>query len=393
MSTEFVNSVVAAIRNVTGGPSALHEPIFQGMEGRYVQQCVDTGWVSSVGAFVDRVESDLCGITGTKFAIATVNGTSALHIALLLAGVQRNEEVIVPALTFVGTANAISYCGAVPHFVDVCSKTLGMDAELLEEYLEAVAEVVGDGVRNRQTGRRIAAIVPMHTFGHPCDIVSLGALANRYRIPLVEDAAESLGSLYQQKHTGTFGRLGILSFNGNKIVTSGGGGAILTDDPALARQAKHLTTTAKVPHKWEYIHDCTGFNYRMPNINAALACAQLEQLPQFIEIKRSTALLYQEAFSGIDGVTVIVEPEGCKSNYWLNAIRLDNGRQQDRDLILRATNDAGLQTRPCWTPLNRLAMYQGSPASSLRTTDELYAQIINVPSGVGIGLTRRGERP
>jgi perosamine synthetase len=392
MSEEFVNSVVAAIRSVTGGPSALHAPIFQGLEGRYVQECIDTGWVSSVGAFVDRLESELCRVTGADFAIATVNGTSALHIALLLAGVQRNEEVIVPALSFVGTANAVSYCGAVPHFVDVSSKTLGMDAQLLEEHLGVVAEVAEDGVRNLQTGRRIAAIIPMHTFGHPCDMAPLVALANRYRIPLVEDAAESLGSFYQQKHTGTFGRLGILSFNGNKIVTSGGGGAILTNDPALARQAKQLTTTAKVPHKWEYIHDCAGFNYRMPNINAALACAQLEQLQQFVEIKRSTAMRYQEAFAGIDGVTVIMEPDGCISNYWLNAIRLDGGRQQARDLILQATNDAGLQTRPCWTPLNRLAMYQGAPASSLRTTDELYAQIINVPSGVEIGLPRTGLR-
>jgi perosamine synthetase len=385
MSGHSVERIVEAILSVTGGPCALHEPVFRGNEGKYVSECISSGWVSSVGAFVDRIEADLCDYTGAGFAVATVNGTAALHVALLLAGVRKDDEVVIPALSFVATANAVSYCGAIPHFVDVNFKTLGMDAPNLERHLSEVAEVSQGTWRNRQSGRRIAAIVPMHTFGHPCDLHELDCIASKYGIPLVEDAAESLGSFYKRKHTGTVGRLGVLSFNGNKIVTSGGGGAILTNDPELAKQAKHLTTTAKTPHKWQFIHDCVGFNYRMPNLNAALACAQLEQLSSFVTQKRETARHYQKAFAGIRDVTVVSEPQGCVSNYWLNAIRLSCSTIEVRDALLRASNDVGVMTRPCWTPLNRLPMYQDCPHSALNTTDTLFEQLVNIPSGVAVG--------
>lgn len=384
MNSGFVNRVVKAIAGVVGGPCALHEPVFAGNEQKYVAECIKSGWVSSVGSFVDRFELDLARYTGARFAIATVNGTSALHTALVLAGVEDGDEVIVPALSFVATANAVSYCGAVPHFVDVCSRTLGMDASKLREHLAEIGNCVDGVLRNRVTGSRIAAMVPMHTFGHPCEMDAICDLAAEYHLPVVEDAAESLGSFYHEKHTGTFGQMGVLSFNGNKIVTAGGGGAIITDDEQLAKRAKHLTTTAKVPHKWAYEHDAVGFNYRMPNLNAALACAQLEQLEGFLRIKRATAQRYQEAFASIDGVSFVTEPERCESNYWLNAIRLNMEMQGFRDDILEATNTAGLMTRPCWTPLNRLKMYQQCSTACLDASNALFARLINVPSGAGL---------
>ncbi|EGF29398.1 LegC family aminotransferase [Rhodopirellula baltica] len=384
MSGSFVESIVKAITTVTDGPCVLHEPVFRGRELKYVTECIETGWVSSVGSYVDRIEQDLSAYTGAKHVVATVNGTSALHVALVVAGVKPADEVIVPALSFVATANAVTYCGATPHFVDVETETMGMDADQLLSHLEGTLESVSGQWRNRTTGSRVAAIVPMHTFGHPCDIEGIVEIGQKYQIPVVEDAAESLGSFRNGQHTGTFAQMGVLSFNGNKIVTSGGGGAILTNDSVLAKRLKHLTTTAKVSHRWEYVHDQAGFNYRMPNLNAALACAQLEQLEGFIRVKRETAERYSRAFAAIDGVSLVHEPNNCMSNYWLNAIRLDDTTESFRNEILAATNDSGVMTRPCWTPINRLPMYQSCYTCNLDNTDTLFEQLINIPSGVGI---------
>ena len=383
MKAEFIASVKHAIESVAGPQCVLHAPIFRGNEQRYVSDCIETGWVSSVGAYVDRLENDLADFTGAKYVIATSSGTSALHTALVVAGVRPNDEVIVPSLSFVATANAVSYCGAVPHFADVDSQTYGLDPEKLRVQIETTMDKTSDGLKNLSTGRRVSAIVPMHTFGHPCSIRALCELAERYSLRVVEDAAESLGSFYEGQHTGTFGTLGVLSFNGNKIATSGGGGAILTNDSTLAKTAKHLSTTAKVPHPWHYVHDELGFNYRMPNLNAALACAQLEQIEDFVRIKRDIATLYSQAFESIDGVSFFTESPRCTSNYWLNSIRLSVSKSECRDQLLAATNNAGVMTRPCWTPLNQLPMYQNCPSGSLTTTNALSQQILNIPSGVG----------
>ena len=294
-----------------------------------------------------------------------VNGTCALQVALQLAGVQRDDEVLVPTLSFVATANAVHYCGAIPHFVDIAEETLGMDPEALYDWLQQVAEPAQGVFRNRQTGRRLRALVPMHTFGHPCDLEGLLKIAQDYRLELVEDAAESLGSYYHGQHTGTFGRLGTLSFNGNKTITTGGGGAILTQDSELARHAKHLTTTAKLPHRWDYVHDEVGFNYRMPNLNAALGCAQLEQLPDFLACKRTLFLRYQRVFQEIPEVILIQEPPECQSNYWLQTLKLSDSVAHERDAILAATNDNGLMTRPVWNLLHTLPPYRDCPRAPL----------------------------
>lgn len=385
-----VDAVVAAVRSVVGPRAGdelvlLHGPTLGGNVWDYVKECIDTGWVSSAGAYVTRFEKLLAEFTGAKHAVAVVNGTAALHVALLLAGVERGTEVLIPSLTFVATANAVAYCGAEPHFCDVEPRTLGMDPHRLGTHLREIAEMRTGQCWNRHTGRRIAAIVPMHTFGHPVDLEGLTAVAEQWALPVVEDAAESLGSYYRGRHTGTFGRLGVLSFNGNKIVTTGGGGAILTDDDELARRARHITTTAKQPHAWEFVHDVTGFNYRMPNLNAALGCAQLEQLPDFLTSKRRLAERYMAVMAGIEGITVLREPEGSKSNYWLNAILLDKPDLATRDRLLGALNEAKLQSRPIWTPMHRLAMYRECPRMELGVTEELAQRVVNVPSSAGLG--------
>ncbi len=380
------DAIVAAIRDVVGpGPVNLHEPRFSGNESRYVQDCIDSTFVSSVGRYVDRFEAELAAYTGARHAVAVVNGTAALHVALLLAGVEANEEVIVPALTFVATANAVRYCGAVPHFADSDARTLGLDPDALRDRLRTIAEpAAGQGCINRLTGRRIRALVPMHTFGHPCDLDGLLAVAREFEFTLVEDAAESLGSTYHDRHTGTLGRLGTLSFNGNKTITTGGGGAILTDDTDLARRAKHLTTTAKVPHRWAYEHDAVGFNYRMPNINAALGCAQLEQLPDFLASKRRLTARYRESFAGLEQVRLMLEPPGSESNYWLQTLILDEASANQRDAILTATNDTGLMTRPAWTLMHQLPPYRDCPHAPLPVAASLERRIINVPSSAGL---------
>lgn len=384
-SADLGAAIVAALDEVLGTRKAdLHAPVFAGNEWAYLKDCLDSTFVSSVGAYVDRFERDLAEFTGSAHAVAVVNGTAALHVALLLAGVERGDEVLVPALTFAATANAVSYCGAIPHFIDSDDRTLGVDPAALDRWLSFRAEKTGGRIVNRDTGRVIRAIVPMHTFGHPCDMDGLLSVAQKYGLGIVEDAAESLGSYYQGRHTGTFGLLGTLSFNGNKTLTTGGGGAILTNDAELARRAKFITTTAKRPHKWEYVHDEVGFNYRMPNLNAALGCAQLEQLPGFLRSKRALHQKYAKAFAGLDAVELTCEPAGCSSNYWLQALKLQNIDMQLRDSILEQTNAAGYMTRPVWKLMHGLRQFEDCPRAPLDVAERLEKTLINIPSGAGL---------
>lgn len=357
----------------------LHAPVFSGREKDYVVDTIDSTFVSSVGAYVDRFEHDMASYTGAPRAVATVNGTAALHVALRLAGVEPGDLVITQPLTFVATCNAIAYCGAEPVFVDVDRHTLGLSPQALENWLESNAHLDAEGVcRAKADNKAIRACVPMHTFGHPADLDGLVAVSQRWNLNLVEDAAESLGSFYKGRHTGTFGALGTLSFNGNKIMTTGGGGMILAD-AELGAHAKHLTTTAKKPHPYEYIHDEVGYNYRLPNLNAALGCAQLEQLESFIEAKRALAAGYEGLFRGGD-VEFVKEPADCRSNYWLNAVVCENKAQ--RDALLKSTNDKGVMTRPIWALMNHLAMYQQCRKGDLRNAEWLEARVVNLPSSV-----------
>ncbi|MBP2636930.1 MAG: aminotransferase DegT [Firmicutes bacterium] len=381
--TAIVNKIKAVLpqdrQNI-----GLHEPYFGGQEWQYVKECLDTGWVSSVGKFVDLFEEKLAEFTGVKKAIAMSNGTSALHICLQLVGVQQNDEVLVPALTFIATANAVVYCGAVPHFVDSELKTLGIDAGKLKEYLAGITEVRNNECYNKYTGRRIKAVVPMHTFGHPVDLEAIAAVCREYNIELIEDAAESLGSYYNGKHTGNWGRVAAVSFNGNKVVTTGGGGAVLTNDEELGRLAKHLTTQAKVPHKWEFQHDMVGYNYRMPNINAALGCAQLEQLPEFLQKKRQLTRRYQEVFDQINGVDLFIEPKFATSNYWLQAILLAPEYAWQRDELLAASHEQHILMRPVWNLMYTLPMYQTCPKMDCSVAEDISRRLINLPSSVNL---------
>ncbi len=375
--------VLAAVSEVLAGaarPVALHEPHFGGRELEYLAECIRTGWVSSAGAFVDRFEQEIARFTGARHAVLTVNGTSALHVALLAAGVSRDDEVIIPALTFVATANAVRYCGATPHFADSDETTLGIDPAKLGTHLARIAERRAGGCFNRTTGRRIAAVVPMHTFGHPVDMDPLLEVCATHGLPVIEDAAESLGSRYRGRHTGTLGLLGTLSFNGNKVLTTGGGGAVLTDDAELARALRHVTTTAKLAHPWEFRHDRVGYNYRMPNLNAALGCAQLEQLPAFLEAKRALAARYAAAFAGVGGVRFFVEAPGATSNYWLNALLLDPEHAASRDVLIETLHKDRIFVRPAWTPMPSLPMYRECPAMDLGVAESLHARIVNLPS-------------
>jgi len=377
------DEVISFVRSKFGadGFIALHEPRFSGREQEYLKDCIDSTYVSSIGKYVDRFELDLAAYTGAKYAIATVNGTAALHAALVLGGVGSGDEVITQPLTFVATVNAIKYCGAEPCFVDVDRDTMGLSPDALRSFLEESA-VLEDGLcKNRETGCVIRAVVPMHTFGHPARIDEIVAICEEYQLVVVEDAAESLGSRYKDQYTGTFGQMGVFSFNGNKTITCGGGGAIVTNDEALARRAKHITTTAKVPHKWEYHHDCVGFNYRMPNLNAALACAQLEQIEAVLENKRALAKEYAAFFENI-GTTFIVEPEYAHSNYWLNALVLEDSAQ--RDEFLQETNSQGVMTRPVWKLMHHLKMYANAQRGDLSVAEWLESRLVNIPSGVQI---------
>lgn len=358
----------------------LHEPKFIGNEKKYLNDCIDSTFVSSVGAYVNRFEEMMCEITGAKYAVAIVNGTNALHIALLVAGVKPQEEVITQALTFVATGNAITYCNATPVFIDVDRNTLGMSPEALLDFLEKNAELRADGYTyNIKTDRRVAACVPMHTFGFPCQIDRLVAICKEWNIALVEDAAESLGSYFKNQHTGTFGKVGIFSFNGNKTITCGGGGAVVTNDEELAKRIKHLTTQAKVPHQWEFNHDAIGYNYRMPNLNASLACAQLEQLAVFVINKRELAKQYAAFFEG-QSFIFVKEPINTKSNYWLNAILLEN--KEVRNQFLEVSNSEGVMTRPVWELMNNLPMFKNCQSDKLVNSQWLADRLVNIPSSV-----------
>ncbi|MBU0995459.1 MAG: LegC family aminotransferase [Proteobacteria bacterium] len=357
----------------------LHEPCFAGNEKKYVTQTIDSTFVSSVGEFVNRFERMICEYTGSRFAVATVNGTSALHIALILAGVQPDDEVITQPLTFVATANAITYCRAEPVFLDIDLDTLGLSPKSLDLFLKKNAALKEGIAVNIHTGKRISACVPMHTFSHACQIDRIVAICNEYNIPVIEDAAESLGSTYLGKKTGTFGLMGVYSFNGNKIITSGGGGMIVTDDESLAKRGKHLTTTARVNKSYEFEHDMVGYNYRMPNINAALACAQLENIDLFIQNKRELASRYKNFFHNTE-MTFFCEPDGATSTYWLNAVLATDLTL--RDLFLKETNHAGIMTRPAWKLMNTLDMFRHCQKDSLENADFIEKRLINLPSSV-----------
>ncbi len=379
----IVARIVAGTREIMDAPTGnvpLHIPVFGENAAGYVNECITTGWVSSVGKFVDRFEADLAKFTGAKRAVAMVNGTAALHIALKLCGVEPGDEVLLPSLTFVATANAVSYCHATPHFVEVESRTLGIDAKAIRDYLGEIAEVKNGSCTNRKTGNTIRCLIGMHAFGHPFELESVLELCEDFGLNLVEDAAESIGSYYKQQHTGLFGRVGTLSFNGNKTITTGGGGAIITNDDSLADLAKHLTTTGKKPHPYRYFHDMVAHNYRMPNLNAALGCSQLEDLPAILESKRKIAAGYISTFADNSDFEILAEPENCQSNYWLNALVLSDLNAKHHDAVIQQLNQAGIIVRPIWEPLHTLPMYCDAPKMELGVTMNLANRIINLPS-------------
>ncbi len=359
-------------------PVGLHEPSMTEEEKRLVGDCLDSGWVSSVGAYVDRFERELAQYTGAKHAVCVVNGTAALHVSLQLAGVRRGDEVLVPSLTFVATCNAIAYLGASPHFVDIEAETLAVDGDRMAAYLDEIGEMRDGELINQRSGRPIRALVVVHVLGHPARMDHLKVVADRFGLELIEDAAESLGSRYRDRHTGTWGRVGALSFNGNKIITTGGGGAVLTDNEQLTQEAKHLTTTAKLPHAWEFMHDQLAYNYRMPNINAALGCAQLSRLDGFIAAKRRLHEDYRRAVEGCEGVKLFTEMAACRSNHWLNMVILD--RAELRDPLLALLHERGILARPLWNPMHTLPMFSQAPRMPLPVTESLVARSVCLPS-------------
>ena len=373
--TDFIHQLFGTVETVP-----LHAPLFIGNEKKYLEECIDTTFVSSVGKFVDRFEADMAAYTGATKAVVCVSGTNALHMAMMLAGVERDDEVLTQALTFIATCNAISYIGAHPVFIDVDMETLGLSPKSVKDWLIKNAEVRNGACYNKHSGRRVKACVPMHTFGHPVKIDELAAVCEEWHLELVEDAAESIGSLYKGCHTGTFGKVGAISFNGNKTITTGGGGMLLFQDEELGTLAKHLTTQAKVPHRWAFVHDHIGYNYRMPNINAALGCAQLENIDRYVADKRETAAIYADFFKDIPDITFFTEPENCRSNYWLNVVMLkDKTAQQE---FLEYTNDHGVMTRPVWELMNRLEMFKHCETDGLKNTEWLADRIVNIPSSV-----------
>jgi len=380
--TNRFEKIVGHIKSEYPGKSfiALHEPRFQGNEMNYLQECIDSTFVSSVGKYVDEFELKLAVYTGAAHAVVVVNGTAALHISLIAAGVKSDEIVLTQPLSFIATCNAISYIGAIPCFLDVDKDTMGLSPQKLGEYLAKETLTGQDGkLYDKLTQKRIAACVPMHTFGHPARITAIAALCSQYNIPLIEDAAESIGSYYDNKHTGNFGMIGTFSFNGNKTITCGGGGAIITNDPELAKRIKHLTTQAKVPHKWEFVHDQIGYNYRITNLNAALACAQLEQLDGFLENKRALAARYETFFREND-IQFVSEPSNSRSNFWLNAILLKDAAE--RNAFLEFTNSNGVMTRPVWTLMNKLEIFRNCPAGNLDNAAYIEERLVNIPSSV-----------
>ena len=375
------NDFIDFVRELYGEKNfiPLHEPRFIGNEKKYLAQCIDTTFVSSAGKFVDQLEEKIANYVGTNYAIATTNGTSALHTSLILAGVDKDHEVITQPLNFVASSNAISYCNAKPIFIDVDMDTMGLSPNALRLFLENNTTIKNKQCINNKTKKVIKACIPMHTYGHPCKIDQIKKILDKYFIFLIEDSAESLGSLYKDKQTGTFGHLGVISFNGNKIITAGGGGCIVTNDEVLAKKAKHLTTTAKLPHKWDFNHDMIGYNYRMPNLNAALLLAQFENLDNFISNKRKLANNYEVFFSGSE-YNFYKEPKCSKSNYWLNTILLKN--KQQRDEFLEETNSNDVMTRPVWRLMNELKIFKDCQCSDLTNAKYLEERIVNIPSSV-----------
>ena len=375
-------NVIGFIKELYGNADfvPLSAPKFIGNEKKYMEECIDSTYVSSVGKFVDRFEEDIASYTGCKRAVVCVSGTNALHMSLMLADVKRNDEVLKQALTFVATCNALSYIGAIPVFLDVDKDTMGLSPMAVREWLTKNSEQKDGECYNKRTGRRIKACVPMHTFGHPMHLDELVDILKEYHIELVEDAAESIGSLYKGKHTGTFGKVGALSFNGNKTITTGGGGMMLFNDEELGAYAKHLTTQAKVPHRWEFRHDHIGYNYRMPNINAALGCAQLENIEVYVNNKRETAKAYEEFFRNVPDIDFFVEPENTRSNYWLNVLIMKDKSSQLK--FLQETNDNGVMTRPIWELMNRLPMFENCQHDSLDNTIWFADRVVNIPSSV-----------
>lgn len=358
----------------------LHEPRFIGKEKEYLADCIDSTFVSSVGKYVDLFEEHIRNFTGAKFAIATVNGTAALHTALILAGVKEGELVITQPLCFIATSNAISYLKAIPLYLDVDKETLGLSPQKMAEFLEQHAIIKEDGFTyHKQSGKKITACVPMHTFGHPVKLDELVEICGKYNIIIIEDAAESLGSIYKERQSGRFGKIAAFSFNGNKTITSGGGGVVVTDDELIGKRAKHITTTAKVPHKWEFVHDEIGYNYRLPNINAALACAQMENLEFFITKKRELASVYKAYFEDKE-IAFFSEPDNARSNYWLNSVLLKN--KDERDAFLKYTNENNVMTRPVWTLMNKLSMFKDCPSGNLDTAEWIEQRLVNIPSSV-----------
>jgi perosamine synthetase len=378
-SYQFIIDKIRELYGESGKIIPLHSPLFIGNEKKYLEECIDSTFVSSVGKFVDIFEDKIAEYTESKRAVACVNGTSALHIALRLVGVEQHDEVITQPLTFIATANAISYCGAKPLFIDVDRETMGLSPDALETFLTNEAVIKSGESYNRSTGNRIKACVPMHTFGHPCRIEEIALICEKYNIELVEDAAESIGSFYKGKHAGTFGKIGILSFNGNKIITTGGGGMLLFKDEELAKRAKHLTTQAKIAHPWNFEHDEIGYNYRMPNLNAALGVAQMENVDFYLEKKRLLAGSYKDFFRG-QKISFFNEPENCISNYWLNVIIFES--EDERNLFLNESNTQGVMTRPAWQLMNKLPMFENCQKGSLVNSEWLEERIVNIPSSV-----------
>lgn len=378
MTVKEIVQFIQSLYPEYGDHVPLHAPVFLGNEKKYLCDCIDTTFVSSVGQYVDRLEQMVAEYTGAARAVVCVNGTNALHLSLLLSGVDQGDEVITQPLTFIATANAISYCNAVPVFCDVDEDTMGLSPAAVRKWLEENAEVRNGSCRDKSTGSRIGAVVPMHTFGHPVHLDEFVTLCGEWKLALVEDAAESIGSFYKGKHTGLFGKVAALSFNGNKTITTGGGGMLLFTDAGLGEQAKHLTTQAKLSHRWEFRHDAIGYNYRMPNINAALGCAQMENIGKILENKRRTAMAYREFFAGSD-IKFFDEPEDCRSNFWLNAILLPDKTAQQS--FLEETNDTGVQTRPVWELMNRLEMFRSCPHGDLTNAEMLADRVVNIPSG------------
>jgi perosamine synthetase len=383
--TAIADDVVSLVREVVSGERAtLHEPVFRGNEKKYLLECIDSGYVSSVGEFVSRFEEDLATYVGAKYAVAVSNGTVGLQLALVASGVRPGQEVLVPALSFVATANAVSHAGAVAHFVDVDPETWGLDPVALRSHLRAIGRLDSGKLLNKNTGREIVAVVPMHTLGHPVDMGGILEVSAEFGLIVVEDAAESLGSFIGDVHTGLFGTVGMLSFNGNKTMTTGGGGALVTDHEDIARKLKHLSTTARVPHRWSFDHDEIGFNFRMPNVNAALGVAQLEQLPGFVTKQRELFSRYQYVFSHVDFGVVKEERQGTRSNYWLQALLLDSHHACHRDVILESAHDAGIALRPLWNPLNELSPYLAHPSAATPVTRGLCARVICLPSSASL---------